>query len=182
MPLQSSEYIDEMATTLPSTNPIADEPFGQMGVRERIAPLASKLSQWLVIAGLMLWVLSVYYSLQIGWLSNRSKISLDSTLGRLMIERVDFADTDVRTKSGLLFHMERLYFGRDRWRWSIWRQLGVEWRNQPSTPDAAGGWWVRIAWRDIVGVALIIPTIQLIKERRIRRREAREERAKSSQP
>ena len=59
---------------------------------------------------------------------------------------------------------------RDAWQDSIWKRVGIEWRDEPLGEDwGSRGGWVRVRWPFLAAVAAVLPVVRVIREQRRRR-------------
>ena len=156
----------------------AHEPFGQLGVGQYVIPALATASLVVMILSLAMWyrshrIVDSFTSEKAGssWIAN-------SIYGRIFVvcryraERYESLDGawnyDTQPMPQNL---------RDAWAPSVWKSIGIEFRNEVLPPtaasSAAGGWWLRVRWPFIAAMSSVLPIVRVLYVIRQRRELAR---------
>lgn len=171
------------AQDVPFDEPVGDEPFGQAGVREHFIPLLSTLSLVVMVIAMLMWVRSYYFIDGVVRMQGQRQYLVQSVYGRLLVAGMDFGAGGTFGESGWDFNSRPMPNGvRDGWRPSPWKRLGIEYRAEPLRfrGGPVGGWWLRVRWPTLAGLAVILPGILALRDRWQRHRDQQWERQQAS--
>ncbi len=159
-----------MPATLTSQSPLANEPFGQTGVRQYLFPALTVLSLTCMVLSLGMWVRSHYIVDRFSTRTAKSTWYVSSIYGRVLVAWGE--DSPQPAPRGEWQYMQSPIPDviNDKWRPSVWKMIGFEWRGQPydSTWGDEGG-WLRARWPFIAALWGVLPVVRVVRERRRKR-------------
>ena len=152
------------------------EPFGQRGVGRTLFRAVSCSSLVLMVLSLGMWARSHHIVDSLRAQKSETNWYLSSIYGRILIAWGEEAPFPM---PGEVWTYDQQPFRpvRDGWESSIYKRIGIEWRNQPiNTNWGSRGGWVRIRWPFVAALACVLPLVRMVSEHRRRRAVRRLER------
>ena len=152
-----------VATTLNYPQELPTEPFGQAGVRQYAGRLLAWVFITIALSAFAMGHRSNRYSDAVDWRGQGQMLKVISGSGQLLIE--GGGSEQIKGEGGWSYRGG--YGGRRLsrmlWESSIGQTIGFEARMEPPSRDLDKGFWVRLNWSTLGALAMIQPTVFVLR-------------------
>ena len=149
----------------PAPEAVLSEPFGQQSAVVMVLPLLSSVSLIVLAACAIMWYRSHVLVDTFNRSEGKTEWIVQSANGRFLVGRVDHAASIDEVSRNWTYQSRPLRRAAyDPWQPSLWKGIGIEYRNAPvAVLGAVSGWWLRVRWSTLVALGAVLPAWRLLR-------------------